>query len=288
MKLVGLMCVKNEAWILGVSARVALKWCDEIVVVDHSSTDDTPQVIAAVAAEHPGRVVYSQWRDGGAWDEMEMREYSLTLGRKAGGTHFAVIDADELIAASFIPRIRRLVDNLAPGDLIDASMIPAWRSLTQYRNDNSIWSRGIISLAFADKPGLTWKPQADGYEHHNRPPSGIKNRIRFGGASEGIIHAQWANWDRVLEKHVHYRMMEHVRWPGRMSTYELNQKYDQALNEADIKISDMPSAWIEPYADLIQKYYRPTKHSWYLNEIKRLINVHGREAFAGLDLKGMA
>jgi hypothetical protein len=39
MKLIGLMPVRGEDWILGLSARAALMWCDELVILLHSCTD---------------------------------------------------------------------------------------------------------------------------------------------------------------------------------------------------------------------------------------------------------
>src|SRR3990167_7796994 len=106
MKLIGLMCVKNESWVLGLSARAALRWCDEIVMVNHSSTDDTVVVIQELEREFPWRIQYSHWEDKGEWDEMEMREHSLLLGRKFGGTHFAVIDADEIVTGNLLSSVR--------------------------------------------------------------------------------------------------------------------------------------------------------------------------------------
>lgn len=290
MKLIGLMCVKNEAWILGLSARVALKWCDELVMVDHSSTDDTLTIINQLEREYPWRIQYSRWDDRGEWDEMEMREHSLLLGRKFRGTHFAVVDADEILTGNLMSSVKSWANGLGPGDMIDLPMIPAWRSLSKFRDDDSVWSRGVVSMLFRDDPSLTWQPQADGYEHHNRPPAGIKTRIRplQDKKHGGVIHAQWADWTRVLQKHVHYRMMEQVRWPGRMSPADLNAKYDQALNETGVSLSDMPPPWLEPHRKLIDLHYRPKGDSWYRWEIKKLLAAHGPAAFEGLDLKGYA
>ena len=41
MKLICLMPARNEDWIIGLSARAALMWCDELIVMDHASTDRT-------------------------------------------------------------------------------------------------------------------------------------------------------------------------------------------------------------------------------------------------------
>ena len=38
MKIIGLMAARNEQWCLGLSARAALMWLDELVILDHAST----------------------------------------------------------------------------------------------------------------------------------------------------------------------------------------------------------------------------------------------------------
>ena len=49
MKLVGLMPVRNEAWCLGFTLRVALRWCDEVVVCDHGCTDESRAIMEVLA-----------------------------------------------------------------------------------------------------------------------------------------------------------------------------------------------------------------------------------------------
>ena len=55
MNLVAVMPLRNEAWIVGLSARVALKWCDGLVCLLHASTDGTADIIADVAREQRRR-----------------------------------------------------------------------------------------------------------------------------------------------------------------------------------------------------------------------------------------
>ena len=53
------------------------------------------------------------------------------------------------------------------------------------------------------------------------------------------MHLQFANKRRLLAKHVWYRMIEHLRWPGRTPVTVLNSKYDQALDETDIHLAQI-------------------------------------------------
>lgn len=284
MKLVGLMLARNEDWIIGLSARVVLQWCDELVIMDHASTDKTPEIIASLGE----RVTSLQWKDASKWDEMTMRQKLLEAGRKIGGTHFAMIDADEILTANLVSYVRPWTSALKSGEVLELPMIPTWRNLYQYRDDSSVWSRAWMSLAFLDAPNMSWQPAIDGYQHHQRTPHGCIRQIRplTDKRQGGVIHAQFANWERLVAKHVHYRMMEHIRWPDRMSVNDLNKKYNQALDENGLLLSPSPLGWVEPYATLVHEYYKTSGEIWYQREIERLITIHGRERFHGLDLKG--
>ncbi len=96
MKLVGLMTVRNEEWVLGLSLRAALRFVDEMVVLDHASTDCTAALVERLAAEHPGRVRSLRESDP-VWRESAWRQRLLEEGRAAGATHPCVLDADEVL-----------------------------------------------------------------------------------------------------------------------------------------------------------------------------------------------
>jgi len=87
------MAARNEDWILGMTARAALMWLDELVILDHASTDDTVGIIAKVAHDHPKRVCYLHERDP-VWEEMRHRQRMLDAAREHGATHICYIDAD--------------------------------------------------------------------------------------------------------------------------------------------------------------------------------------------------
>jgi len=288
VKLVALTLARNEDWILGMTGRIALRWCDAWVVVDHASQDGTCSIVRQIADEHPGRVHLHHWPHAEQWDEMDARDFSLAKGREAGGTHFAIVDSDEFLTANLLGQVRPMCESLKDGQLLDLPMIPAWRALTRYRDDLSVWSHAWLTLAFKDVPGLIWKVGEGGYQHHNRPPCGAREARRYLGDKRygGVVHAQFANWRRLKAKHALYPMVDHLRWPGRESVKELNRKYAQALDETGLVTTACPPDWLESYHGLIGDYFHPEGVPWQEKEIERLIARHGRGAFADLDLKG--
>ena len=280
MKLIGVMMVRDEDWILGYSLRVALKWCDEVIIFNHASTDDTQYIVNDIAYEHPGRIIIMY--DGNPdWDEMNQRQQTLKMERERGATHIAIIDADEALTADQLPKIKELIQNLKDGESIAVPMIPIWNDLDHYRDDNSVWSRAWLSLIFKDWLGLTWRPEKGGYQHHHRLPYGIGKEIRL--KIPGVMHLQFANKRRLLAKHVLYRMVDYLRWPKRDSVEKLNKKYDQALNEENLRRSPCQEEWWD--TDL-RKHITLKGIPWQENEIRRLLLKHGPKKFEGLNLYG--
>ncbi len=286
MKIIGLMLVRNEDWVLPASLPAALDWCDEVAVVNDDSSDHTGEIVSRAMERFNGRVAYEHIpRDGRPWDEMHLRERTLALGRALKGTHFAIIDGDEIPTANLVPHLRKFFSALAPGQCLDLPMVPVWASVDHFRNDRSVWCSAKLTLGFRDADGLTWKPKADGYQHHNRPPSGcLPNRMTpVDRGAGGVMHLQFLNQRRLLAKHVLYRMVDHLRWPGRESAQALNWKYDQALDEKDMLLSPIPSEW---WKQVHKESINLRTVPWQEAEVARLLEVHGRDAFAGLDLKG--
>ncbi len=51
MKIVGLLPVRNEEWIIAYTLRALLRWVDEVIVLNHASTDRTGDILLEIAAE---------------------------------------------------------------------------------------------------------------------------------------------------------------------------------------------------------------------------------------------
>ena len=297
MKLVGVMLVKNEDWVLGMSMRAALQWVDELVVVDDRSWDQSLPIIKEVMGENPWRVHYSLWqpmkevesesryRPGEKikiqvpddsnpwWNEMDARQHSLLLARKHGATHIAIVDADEVLTSNLTSKVRDRILSLQPGAALEYPMVPVWGDVKQYRSDDCVWSRAHLSLAFCDMEELTWRPAGDGYHHHHRLPYGISRVERESPPSGGVMHLQFAHRQRITEKHVHYKMSEVIRWPGRKSPEDINRMYEQALDEGGMQLAECPAEWWTGYR---QDKVTLSGKSWYYFEIKKLLKEHGR------------
>ena len=284
MRLIGIMLTRNEDWVIRASLDAALRWCDGMVVLMDRCTDDSPKTAHDMLKVRGKPAVLKRIDTAKVWDEMEMRQQTLVAARDMGGTHFAIIDSDEVLTHNFLPIIRAWFEGLKPGQLLDVPMVPVWEDLDHYRVECPTWSKAWLTLGFRDVPELTWKPAGDGYQHHNRPPHGcIGERLRMSGHGYGgVMHLQFANTRRLLAKHVLYRMVDHLRWPERKSPEQLNWMYDQALKPGG-RLEQVPAEW---WGDYFKKFIYLDDVPYQELEIMRLIREHGMEKFMGLDLKG--
>ena len=98
------------------------------------------------------------------------------------------------------------------------------------------------------------------------------------------MHLQFADWRRLLAKHVWYRMMEQVEYPGRSTVDQLNAKYENALDEAQLQRSPVPARW---WAGHDKASIDMKQQPWHEAECRRMLKEHGRKHFSGLKLFGI-
>jgi glycosyltransferase involved in cell wall biosynthesis len=294
MKLIGCMPVRNEAWCLGLSARVALQWCDELVILDHASIDGTREIMQGLRDEYPNRVRFIVDQNE-RWDEMTHRQMLLYVARHHGATHIAMIDADEILTGSLIKR-----NGFGQGSYftdrggLDSShilQVPLYnlRGGIHRYHANGLWGNRIVSVAFADDPALHW----GGDTFHQREPRG-KKLTAFQPIAQGeggVLHLWGASERRLLAKHALYQITERLRWPEkdvRQIKFMYSQCVKGGLREDPAKwtFADVPESWWAPYAQWMY-YLDVDAEPWQEAEVRRLVAEHGREKFAGLDLFGV-
>src|SRR5579863_10247302 len=139
MKLIGLMPVRNEAWVLGLSARAALMWCDQLMIFEHACTDRSVAIVDEIQREYPDRVAIRH-DTGREWAEMSHRWSLLCAARLHQATHIALIDADEVLTGNLLnrritrddPEIRIHVELLPEGVILQLPWLALPRTTDRY------------------------------------------------------------------------------------------------------------------------------------------------------------
>jgi hypothetical protein len=290
-RLVALTATRDDDWVLGLSLRASLSFCDAVVLTDHRSGPRTAGLVREIQAEFPDGEISVRRDESTEWMEADVRQEMLERGRALGGTHFVIVDADELPTANLLPRLRALALGCAPGEGVALPMISPYHCSERFRWDGKWGADNRIPWAFGDAPPLYWKAPG-GYQLHWRMPHGLpRSPLAFRGhASGGLFHLQFASLARLRAKALWYKMSETLRYPGKRTPAELNRMYDWTLVEAArMRLLPVPDEWWAAYRErgwLGQ--LRLDEPAWQLGEIRELLSRHGRAPFAGLEFHGVA
>lgn len=114
MKVIALLPVKNETWILNFSLKNLSLFCDEILILDDSSEDN----LLILTSHYPKVKVIPFTTQENYVDMSLRRNILLKEGRLRNGTHFVSLDADETISSNFIPRIKEILRSMKPGETL--------------------------------------------------------------------------------------------------------------------------------------------------------------------------
>jgi glycosyltransferase involved in cell wall biosynthesis len=289
-KVVALTATRNEDWVLGLSLRVSLSYCDAVVITDHGSTDRTTQIIHEAQAEFPDRHISIRRSDEKEWMEMDVRQEMLDRGRQLGGSHFVIVDADEVPTGNLFPELRELALKPNRGCFVSLPMIATYHAPHVFRWDGPWGETNQIPWAFCDSAALRWKV-SDAYQLHRRTPyKAVNQGLLFAGKNlGGLFHLQFVNKARLQSKAVWYKMIETLRYPGKRSPADLDRIYDWTLREGgETQIYDVPDSWWAPYREKgWLRHFTPDAVSWQLQEARKLAAEHGLEIFSGLDLHGV-
>ncbi len=154
MKLICTMAARNEDWVLGLSARAVLLWCDHLIILDHASTDQTPTIALHLSIENPDRMTVLYERNP-EWNEMAHRQKMLDVARELKATHIVYVDADEVLTGNLLPRIRDLVECAQPCSVLQLPWLSMRGSIHRYETSGP-WGTCDASVAFPDDPRYHW------------------------------------------------------------------------------------------------------------------------------------
>jgi hypothetical protein len=227
--------------------------------------------------QYPNRIILHQ-ETNPVWEEMKHRQTTLDIGRKIGGTHFAIIDADEMLTENLQPVIRSIIEQLQPKQILQLPWICLWRSKDHYRSDQkSVWSSAKKSMAFKDHPDLYWKANG-GYDHHHTHPYNsifTDKYIKWGQG--GWFHFQFVNWKRLEAKQTWYQVQEIVRWG------KVRANYVGTMSETGLQTTKCPTEWLSPEINLLEEHQEP----WHIEDMRNMVKQHGINIFNSVNFRGL-
>jgi hypothetical protein len=278
MKVIALVPVRNEAWVLPHALACFSAFCDIVIVSDQESTDGSraiyprfPKVVMIDRAPSTDRAMAASRR----WQLLDAaREYE-------GNNLLFSIDADEFIAA---PMVRAWLNDpsasLVAGTFFRCGYYQLWNSPAAYRDDDSPYKPQRKLMAFLDDRRVDFtRSPSDAALHEPRVPEEPNARV-VDAPGLPVLHLQSLLPQYNQIKQAWYRCRELV--DGRQSAVELNEFYSITL-PTRVATSPVPSAWLEglTFPDFAAVDRQP---AWHMAEILEWFDVHGIEFFEPLEI----
>ena len=177
MKLIAVMPVKNEEWIIERTLETLSHWCDAIIVADQGSTDSTLEI----CRRYPKVVVVQNPSD--EFNEQQRRQILLDAARQFDGKNLIfALDADEIVSATVLEGnvLDDLINQMQPGTSAVLQWMMLWRHPFRYRDDQSTWSNSWKHFVYwDDRSNMGF---GGGQIHLARVPEAtLEHAIRFEG-----------------------------------------------------------------------------------------------------------
>lgn len=277
-KIIGLVPARNESRFLKQCLKSLALYTDAIVYLDDASEDNSVEIVESLAKECrvEGIIKKKVWHR----DEPGDRNALLNMGRQLGGTHFIVLDADEMISANCLRNnmLKNAILNLKPGERLMLPWLDLWRGVNFYRNDDSVYNINHYHLfIFCDDGHCSY---TSNFIHTTRVPSygTIYKMPNF----YVVLHFGYINWRNLLIKMAWYRCMEHIRLPNK-SIQAINDGYKHCVDETGLRLSPVLPEWLAGY-DFFDSAIEHAPEVWRERQVKEWFAEYGKEFFSELDI----
>ena len=275
-KIIALLAGRNEDAILEQCIKGLALVADSIIYLDDASTDSSMNLMQKLQQEYPIEKIITK----AVWHRTEAADKSLLLaeGRKLGGTHFIILDADELVSSNCIRNnyLREQIFALRPGDCLRLYWISLWKGIEQYNATKSF----LKEFIFCDDGRCGYD---NSFLHTPRVPANLRGRkIELKAPTYGILHFQFVHWENFLIKQAWYQCLEKIRTPHK-PVHTIINPYMQTKNEKNQELAPSPSEWFSHFNFFdASHYYIPEK--WRRLQVNEWFEKHGKQYFNGLDI----
>ncbi|MBC8492255.1 MAG: glycosyltransferase family 2 protein [Chloroflexi bacterium] len=278
MKIIAVMPVRNEDWILERNLQTLSHFCDVIIVADQNSTDNTRQI----CKRYPKVLLIRNPCE--QFDQSKARQLLLDTVREFDGYNIILaVDADEIVSGNVLdnPAWDNALDSLEPGVSSLLQWIILWKHPFRIRDDTSVWSNSWKHFICRDDRKTNFSEQAI---HEPRIPRPFTDRARRFEEVK-VLHYQFVTWQRMLSKQRYYRVLERMMSPTK-SPDAINQTYVITRDERGMVLKQVPEEWVKPWQDLgvDLEHFAEEELFWYDIEILRFFGQHSTQDFADLDI----
>lgn len=274
MKIIALMPVRNEAWVLEHSLACLSSFCDVVLVNDQDSEDES----RAICRRFP-RVALLESRQRLVCEQARWQLLDAARGYD-GNNLLWCTDADELmspvLAARFFDTHR---DALTPGTVVECLYYHSWQRPDRYRTEGGHYAPYWKELGLRDDRRMDFSRARRLPLHEPRVPlDGGTGRLRADPLP--VLHLQWLLAERNQMKQAWYRCRELI--DGARSAAAINEFYAGTLPDPGVPTGEVPAAWVEGVT--FPDFAIDRIPSWQEHDILGWFDAHPVEFFEPLEI----
>lgn len=274
MRIIALLPVLNEAWILPHSLACLSAFCDTIIVSDQNSDDGSreicrtfPKVVLLESAE-------SQISTRARWTLLDAaRDYD-------GHNLLWYTDADELVSPGAVRDVvERRRDAFVPGTVVECSYVHLWSSARRYRLDGWRYAPHSKAIALVDDRRMDYDRSRLRSIHEPRVPLEGAAGVLLADTIH-VLHLQWLLPQRTQFRQAWYRCREWL--DGDRTAREINERYVSTLPDARVRTADVPAAWLDGLT--FPDFSVDRELSWSERDVLAWFDRHTPEFFEPLEI----
>lgn len=273
MKIITLIPIKNEDWILDYTLKNISKFSDHIIVADQMSEDKSREICKKYE-----KVILIDNKE--KFHSNKVRWQMLDAARNFEGNNFIFsIDADEFISPNIQDEIKKIAETTKPGTTYSFLWIQLWKSINYYRND-SVWKDSYKSIVFWDDRKMDYVRKSVTNDHISRVPYDKlypDTRIE----KYPLLHLQFAAWKKSQIKQVWYRCSEIILEKNK-SARRINHTYTETFDHPKIQLQSTKNEWFENIE--LPENIENINSEWHIKQIFNWFNEYGIEKFEPLQI----
>jgi hypothetical protein len=278
VKVIGLVPVRNEAWVLEHSLASLSGFCDVIIVSDQHSSDDSRDI----CRRFPRVVLLDPEANDMAGRLPQKARWRLLDAARSYDGHNVLwcTDADELTPpATARGFFSREAGRLSPGVAIACRYYHLWESTSRFRDDLSIYGPQFKVVACLDDRRVDFRRSGVPPLDEPRTPFDTSETV-LEAPDVPVLHLQWTIRRRNQLKQAWYRCVDLIS-TGRPAV-RINEHYARTLPEWYVHTAPVPPGWLANVT--LPDTSVDNEPSWHAAEIRQWFDERGVEFFEGLEI----
>ena len=271
MKVITLLPVKNEGWILRSTLKNMSDFSDHIIIADQNSTDDSLSIYKEFE-----KVTVIQNNNQNHNNSVRWQLLDFARERFGNENLIICIDADEMIQPEAIQFMKdHIVKDSTRSISFTFPWIQLWGTTEKHRAD-SVWKNNYKAIAFLDDGTVDYERKKVLNDHTGRVPKCMKEiKVdRF-----PLLHYQYIDLRQAEIKQAWYRCSELM---SGNDPKKINHKYSVAKNDTKVVLQSAKKEWFKNLPTIQIQYDIET--DWRYEEIIRWFDSKGIEFFEPLDI----